>query len=394
MFSVTLLESTTTEINVTGHKQKGAGFSNTIGCNHTVSISVANFIGRVYIEGSLASDPTDGDWFPIKLVGGLDYVQFPRNPTNPTGAGGGDTSVLAFSFSGNYIWLRARVNRDYLKPFPQEPQLVGAVRYILLNFGAVSPASIEMIGGGATGTGSPGPAGPQGPIGPTGPLSNVTGPTGPFGGPPGPTGATGAASNVPGPTGATGNTGPQGLASTVTGPTGGTGPLGVQGPTGPASTMTGPTGARSTGPTGPVGTRGFTGPSGPTGSIGPTGPRNGPTGPTGSAGPPGIQAYNFTVNYDSGGIVASVTDLPPGWSAVIGSSFVTITHDQLGLPQNFVAYGKTTVSGTTFVGRSMNALMNLSYDLSVPDVFTLNGITANAVGTVYGGSARMSVFFS
>lgn len=400
MFSVTLLDSTTTEINAVGQPQRGAGYSNTIGCNHTVSMSVMNFTGRIYIEGSLATDPTEEDWFPIKLIGDLDYVQFPRNPQRPTGASNGDTSVLAFSFSGNYIWIRARLNRDYMIPFPQDTQYVGAVRYVLLNYGAVSPASTEIPS--PTGSiGSPGPAGPQGPSGPTGAPGpagiGTTGPTGPFGGPPGPTGPTGPISTVPGPTGL-GNTGPTGPASTVTGPIGQTGPtgLGNTGPTGMTGSQ-GPTGTSITGPTGAQGIRGFTGPTGWTGSVGPTGPSNGPTGargPTGPAGLPGILAYNFTVIYDGAGIISSVTDLPAGWSAIFGSSYVTITHTANGLPQSFIAYGLSSQFGTIWTSRGPNAIMNLSYDTTTPGQFTLNGVTPNNVGTVYGGRARMSVFFS
>jgi hypothetical protein len=403
MFSVTLLDSTTTEINATGPKQKGAGFSNTIGCNHTVSMSVANLIGRIYIEGSLATDPTEEDWFPIKLVGNLDFIEFPRNPNAPTGNGRGDTSVLAFSFSGNYIWIRARLDRNYLIPFPQDTQYVGAVRYVLLNYGAISPAGTETAPG--TGIGSPGPqgpAGPQGPSGPSGPAGppgeGVTGPTGPYGGPPGDTGPTGPSSTITGPTGPS-VTGPTGPGSTEPGPTGPTGPIatGPTGPTGAASTITGPTGPGITGPTGSIGLRGYTGPTGSTGPIGPTGPRNGPTGATGATGPaglPGITAFNFYVNYDGGGIISSVTGLPSGWSASLGSTYVTITHTEIGLPQSFIAYGNTTLGGTAWTSRGPNAIMNLNYDTSEPNKFTLNGITANNVGTVYGGTSRMSIFFT
>lgn len=384
MFSVTLLDSTTTEINVTGQKQKGAGFSSTIGCNHTVSMSVVNFTGRIYIEGSLASDPQEADWFPIQLLPNLDYVQFPRIAQRPTGSSNGDTGVLAFSFSGNYIWIRARVSRDYLIPFPEDTQYVGAVRYILLNYGAVSPASSEIfVPGGGSGTQGPaGPMGPSGPPGPTGsPGMGSTGPTGPYGSPPGPTGPTG-------PMASTGPTGPAGL-------TGSTGLGGPTGPTGASSTgATGATGASRTGPTGPLGQRGFTGPSGPTGARGFTGPAGGPTGVTGPTGPAGIVVRNFYVNYDSGGIIESVTDLPAGWSASIGSNFVIITHDEDGLPQNFIAYGKTSIGGTIWTSRGPNAIMNISYDTTSADQFTLNGITANNVGTVYGGSARMAIFFA
>lgn len=378
MFSVTLLDSTTTEINVTGTKQKGAGFSNTIGCNHTVSISVANFIGRVYIEGSLANDPTEEDWFPIQLRGTSDYIQYPINPNAPTGANNGDTSVTAYSFSGNYIWIRARVNRDYLVPFPQDTLYVGAVRYILLNYGAVSPAETVIPSESSVmALSEPGPAGPQGPTGPDGPTGPTgfgdTGPTGPFGGPPGSTGPTGPRETGPTGFGATGPTGSRGQ----------TGSIGLPGPTGPTGRQgaTGPLGA----PTGPTGRTGGTGPTGPTGT--------GITGPTGPLGPAGLTAYNFNIIYDGAGIVSNVIDLPDGWSALIGSNFVVITYTGSGLPQNFIVYGQSSVGGTVFSSRGPNALMNLSYDTSIPNVFRLNGITASNVGTVYGGSARVSVFF-
>ena len=78
MQSITLLDTTSGSINVTGQPQKGAGYSNTIGNNHTVSVSMNNFMGRVWIEGSIAAKPTDSDWFPIPVVDGLPYIQYPR----------------------------------------------------------------------------------------------------------------------------------------------------------------------------------------------------------------------------------------------------------------------------------------------------------------------------
>lgn len=419
--------STTTQVNVVGIQQKGAGYSNTIGCNHTVSISVVNFIGRIYIQGSLASQPGPNDWFAIPLIGDIPFVQFPLNPSAPTGQGNGDTIVVSYSFSGNYIWIRAVCDRSYLVPPPSDPSLVGAVRQILLNYGAVSPAATSAVSGsntspaglpigGVTGqvlaknsnanydatwitenhtyisntapTGSivgdfwwnddegnlyilyqnswvpsvitqPGPPGPQG----------LIGPTGPYGGP----------------------TGPTGTPSTITGPTGYTGPM-ATGATGPASTVTGPTGM--TGPAGIQGPWGYTGPTGYTGIQGPTGPSRGPVGATGPTGPIGVNQYQFTINYGSGGAITSVSDLPVGWSCNIGSNYVTITYTTAGLPQNFVAYGLTTLGGTVYTSRGPTALMNISYDLNVPGQFTLNNITANNVGTVYGGLARFAVYIN
>ena len=367
---------------------------------HTVSISLSNFIGRVYIEGSLSIEPTEIDWFPIDLVANNEYLQFPQDKNRPTGANGGDSGTVAYSFSGNYIWLRARVNRDYLIPYPMNDQFVGQVEKVLLNYGAVGTSlPIYDVSGTGYGNNQPGPAGPQGPNGPHGPTgpagAGTTGPTGPFGGPPGATGATGPQSTITGPTGP-GLTGPTGSASTVTGPVGLTGPTGggATGPTGEPSTISGPTGF--TGPQGSIGTRGYTGPTGTVGNQGPTGPAGGPTGAIGPTGPFGFRAFNFNVIYDAGGIISSVTGLPVGWSVnSIGSNTVSILHNLAGfLPQSFVAYGLQSIGGTVYTSRGPNAIMNLTYDTNTPTLFTLNGITANNVGTVYGGQARMSVFFS
>jgi len=427
MFSVTLLGSTTTQINVVGIQQKGAGYSNTIGCNHTVSISVVNFIGRIYIQGSLASQPGPADWFAIPLVGETPFVQFPLNPQAPSGQGGGDTEVVVYSFSGNYIWIRAVLDRSYLIPPPTDPYLVGAVRQILLNYGAVSPAATGNNGSNAFAINGLPPGGTTGQVLAKNSNANYdavwttenhtyvtnAAPTGSNTGDlwwddvdgnlyisyqgawvpstipqPGPQGPPGQ----PGPTGPYGGpTGPTGGASQITGPTGNTGPM-ATGPTGAPSTVTGPTG--HSGPTGVQGPWGYTGPTGYTGIQGPTGPSQGPPGVTGPTGPAGVNQYQFVINYSGSGSISSVTGLPLGWSAAIGSNFVTITYTAAGFPNNFIAYGLTTLGGTTYTSRGPTALMNITYDTSVSNQFTLNNITANNVGTVYGGLAKFAVYIS
>ena len=231
MQSVTLLDTTSGVINVTGTPQRGAGYNNSIGNNHTVSFSLNNFVGRIYIEGTLVENPTDADWVPIPLYNSLPYVQYPLNPAKPvgnlsaTGDAIGDTGNFVYNFTGNFIWIRARVDRTYLVPPPTSWVRFGAVIKILLNYGAITPAGINN----AT-------------------YSNIGG----LQGPPGPQGPTGADSFVSGPTGLQGELGP----------TGETGPTGEIGPTGPQGEI---------GPTGPIGSTGSTGadllPVGATGAI-------------------------------------------------------------------------------------------------------------------------------
>ncbi len=388
MYSTLLLDTTSGKINVTGLKQKAAGYNNSIGNSHTVSITLDDFIGRVWIEGSLAADPQEGDWFPIPLGKGVPYLQYPMDPAKPTGQTG-DTGTYPYSFVGNYIWVRARVDRTYLVPPPVVPDYVGAVMRIWMNYGAVAPAAITTAIG-STGTGGtqgpPGPQGPTGSSGPTGPAGTAanTGATGPAGvqGPTGPQGPTGAASTVTGPTGFTGftgPTGPTGAASTVTGPTGPietgpTGPTGVPGsatntgatgPTGPsgvgATGHTGPTGApgtaANTGATGPRGLTGPTGPLGPAGPAstvtGPTGPAGtGPTGPGGPAstvtGPTGPAGYGTTIRFrllytngaiNATGYVDNVAGVPINAIIRDGANQITLNHNLNAYMQYVIMQG-------------------------------------------------------
>jgi hypothetical protein len=191
MQSVTLLDTTSGKINVTGTRQKGAGYSNTIGNNHTISISLDNFTGRIWIEGSIAADPSESDWFPIPVKDNQRFLQFPQMPFRPSepfssfGAATGDTGTYGYSFTGNFIWVRARVDRSYITPPPVDADLIGAVTKILLNYGAVSPAGLTAF---VTPVGSSALQGPPGPQG----LAGTTGPTGPVGSIPEPIGGDGA----------------------------------------------------------------------------------------------------------------------------------------------------------------------------------------------------------
>lgn len=366
MISVKLLGSTSDQINVTGIKQRGAGYNNSVGNNHTVSIGLINFTGRVYIQGSIASDPTDLDWFDIPIGRLTPYVQFPIDPAYPTGTTG-DTGIVAYNFSGNYIWIRAKIDRTYLVPPPTDPYYVGSIQQILLNYGAIAGGSSTVSAPNAGGAmGPPGPQGPTGPsvTGPTGPT--VTGPTGPA--------ASGAyvrydyiandsqtvftASYSVGyvdvyyngvllqPTDYTATNGTTvvldnpsitgdpvtviawqiALVSPITGPTGPSGgPIGPTGPTGGASTVTGPTGPS-----------GVTGPTG----IGATGS----TGPTGGIGPAATNLIQFRLLFNDGAIspssyVDNLTNILAGQITRLSDTQITINHNQAQYPAVITCQG-------------------------------------------------------
>jgi len=97
-----LLPTTAGSLNITGSTFKGAGYRNIGSGLHTVSIHTNSCTGRVYIEGSLATEPESTDWFPIQIDGATDYIEYTAS-----------TDVDHYTFNGNYIWIRARLDRTY-----------------------------------------------------------------------------------------------------------------------------------------------------------------------------------------------------------------------------------------------------------------------------------------
>jgi len=133
--SVVLLSDTFIELNVTGDAVRGDAWFGFKDGLHTVTFHLENFTGRIFIEASLASDPQENDWFAIFLNGAKAFNQYPLKPLVPTGITG-DTFVDSFTFQGDFLWLRARVDRSYIVPVPTtdaEKSLLGSVRKILLN---------------------------------------------------------------------------------------------------------------------------------------------------------------------------------------------------------------------------------------------------------------------
>ena len=355
MISVILLSATTDQINVTGPQQPGAGYNNTVGNNHTVSINLNNFTGRIYIQGSLASNPDPvADWFNIPIGNGTAYVQYPLDPALPTGTTG-DTGLYAYSFSGNYVWIRAVVDRTYLVPPPNDPYFVGSVLQILLNYGAVAGGGTSLVQNANPG-GPMGPPGPEGPTGPQGPTGvGGTGPTGPQ--------ASGAyvrydsyaAPNqtvfygeyVPGYVDVYYNgtlllpsdyTASNGTTVVLASPALGGDPVSIIAwQLSDVAPITGPTGPSGgpIGPTGPTGI-GTTGPTGPSGNItGPTGPAGtGATGPTGSGGPTGASAtglITFRLLFENGvllptGYVDNLYNISPSQINRDGDTQITVSH--------------------------------------------------------------------
>lgn len=138
--NIILLPSTQGLLDVTGEPVVGTSYTMSLGSQYTVGIYAANLTGQVFIEATLVTNPQESDWFPIVLDGQPNpYVQFPYGG-NATTTGNG-LQLVASSFYGNFTWIRARLNRDYLglgSPSPPQISALGYVDHVSLAIGGAT----------------------------------------------------------------------------------------------------------------------------------------------------------------------------------------------------------------------------------------------------------------
>jgi len=101
--TTTLLPLTgATSLDTTGTAVPGDSYYGYTDGIHTVAVYGTNLTGRISIQGTLATTPTEDDWFDILLTGMpyKDYSAF--------------TGVQGFTFVANLVYLRAKLDRTSL----------------------------------------------------------------------------------------------------------------------------------------------------------------------------------------------------------------------------------------------------------------------------------------
>lgn len=83
---------------VVGEQFKGDGFYSRADGFHTVQYALNQLIGTVKIQGTLATTPTESDWFDIAETV---HTAVDGDSTNAR------TGSYLYNFVGNYVWLRA-----------------------------------------------------------------------------------------------------------------------------------------------------------------------------------------------------------------------------------------------------------------------------------------------
>ena len=121
--SIQLMGDTGTNFNVTSDSVRADSFYGFTDGLHTVAIYMNNFTGRLFIEGTLATVPTDNDWFSINIGNNVvDYMDATAH-----------TGVIAKTFQGNFVYLRGRVDRSYLSVTDNTNLAQGRILKVLLN---------------------------------------------------------------------------------------------------------------------------------------------------------------------------------------------------------------------------------------------------------------------
>lgn len=138
--SILMMTNTGANHSLTGDAIRADSYYGRTDGLHTVQVVVNNFSGRFGIQGTLATEPTEDDWFDINLNANNNVssasprVQFPENPAAPTNIDG-DDAVRAYTFVGNFVFLRAILDRSYLiEPAPGDiTTQLGQIDKVLLS---------------------------------------------------------------------------------------------------------------------------------------------------------------------------------------------------------------------------------------------------------------------
>jgi hypothetical protein len=98
----------------TSERVKGDGYFGGSDGVHTVFWSVAEFVGTIEIQGTLASEPSDSDWTTVKLgeIGHRFYIDTTGlvSVENSTRYVLATTNSRSYNFTGNFVWIRARIS--------------------------------------------------------------------------------------------------------------------------------------------------------------------------------------------------------------------------------------------------------------------------------------------
>lgn len=130
--SVILQEATGTTMTAISEAVKGDSYYGYTDGLHTIQVIYSQYVGRFRIQGTLSLEPTATDWFDIypasttgKEFNRDGYIQF--NANDPRNAS------EAYTFQGNYTYIRTKVDRDHVGDGVTYDSSYGQINRIILS---------------------------------------------------------------------------------------------------------------------------------------------------------------------------------------------------------------------------------------------------------------------
>ena len=117
--NATILESTGSNMNMTGMNVKADSYYGYVDGHHTIQLVYNNYIGRLKIQASLSLNPAETDWFDIQETTVYGSVTDQTTGYNPAGyiqfnANDPANGSQAYSVTGNFAYIRVNMDRAHV----------------------------------------------------------------------------------------------------------------------------------------------------------------------------------------------------------------------------------------------------------------------------------------
>ena len=135
--SVTIMSASGTDMNKYSEKVRGDNYYGYTDGFHTIQVTYSQFVGRLKIQGTLVLEPTDSDWVDL-VIDSASGLYAGSSPWNANGyiqfnADAPADRSEAYSFYGNFAWIRCYVDREHVGDGSTYDTSYGQVSRILLS---------------------------------------------------------------------------------------------------------------------------------------------------------------------------------------------------------------------------------------------------------------------
>lgn len=113
--SILILNATGNAMNTTSQAVKGDSYYGYSDGLHTIQLSYNAFAGRVHIQGTLALEPAEADWFDLNPTStGTSFTTSGTETYVDFAVGSEITGAEAYTFQGNYTHIRVWMDRRHI----------------------------------------------------------------------------------------------------------------------------------------------------------------------------------------------------------------------------------------------------------------------------------------